>query len=263
MQLYLAVAARAFRRATTYRSAYVAGIITNAFFGALFCFVYQALYANGGAVAGLSLHDAISYAWATQALISIGAAWVTANEIALSIRTGDVVTDLMRPWSFFLYWLSRSVGERLYNLLVRGSITYLIGVLYFGARVPGPADLLAFVPAIGLALLISFAFSFIVNLSAFWLLDNTGVTLLASLVLSFFSGFLLPLAFFPPALQAVAYALPFQAITSTPARILLGQLPPAELPGALLLQLVWAVALCALALAAQALALRKVVVQGG
>lgn len=263
MQLYLAIAARAFRRATTYRAAYVAGILTNAFFGALISFVYQALYANGGTVAGLTLNDAISYSWTTQALISIGAGWLISHEIALSIRTGDVVTDLMRPWSFFLYWLSRSVGERFYNLLFRGSLTYLIGVLYFGARVPSPADLLAFTPAIALALLVSFGFSFIVQLSAFWMLDNTGVTMLANLVMTFFSGFLLPLAFFPPVLQAIAWALPFQAITALPAQIFLGQIPPADIPATLLIQLAWALALTALGLAIQAAAMRKVVVQGG
>jgi len=263
MSLYLAVAARAFRRATTYRSAYVAGILTNAFFGALVSFVYRALYTSGAGVAGLSEHDAISYAWATQAMISIGGGWLISHEIGGSIRTGDVVTDLMRPWSFFLYWLSRSVGERLYNLLVRGSLTYLIGVLYFGARVPGPADLIAFAASVALALLVSFSFSFIVQLSAFWLLDNTGVSLLANVVLTFFSGFIMPIAFFPPALAAVARALPFQAITGLPAQVLLGQIAPADLPATLLLQLGWAVALGALGLAAQAAALRKVVVQGG
>jgi ABC-2 type transport system permease protein len=69
MQLYLAIAVRAFRRATTYRSAYVAGILTNAFFGALISFVYQAVYQSSGVVAGFSLNDAISYTWATQSLI--------------------------------------------------------------------------------------------------------------------------------------------------------------------------------------------------
>lgn len=263
MRLYLAIAVRAFRRATAYRSAYLAGIITNAFFGALVCYVYQALYGAGGAVAGLSLHDVISYAWVTQALISVGAGWITSTEISSSIYTGDVVTDLYRPWSFYLYWLSRSLGERVFNLLFRGSLTYLIGVLYFGARVPGAGDLLAFAPAIGLALLISFSFSFMVNLTAFWLVDSTGVILMANVLLSFFSGFLLPLAFFPPALQAVARALPFQAITALPAQIFLGQIQGPALAGALMLQLAWAVALTALALAVQAAAMRKVVLQGG
>jgi ABC-2 type transport system permease protein len=136
-------------------------------------------------------------------------------------------------------------------------------VLYFGARVPAPAELLAFLPAIGLALIISFAFSFCVNLSAFWLLDNSGVAMLANIILGFFSGFLLPLAFFPPVLQAVARALPFQAITALPVQIFLGQIGPADLAATLLLQLAWAVALVALGLAIQAAAMRKVVIQGG
>jgi ABC-2 type transport system permease protein len=263
LRLYLAIAVKAFRRATAYRAAYVAGILTNAFFGALICSVYQALYAAGGTVAGYSLHDLISYSWATQALITVGAAWIGSTEISLSIRTGDVVTDLTRPWSFFLSWLSRSLGERLFNLLLRGGLTYLIGVLYFGARVPAPADLLAFAPAVLVAMVSSFAISFCVNLAAFWLLDITGVILLLNVLISFFSGFLLPIAFFPPALQAVAYALPFHTITSVPVQIFLGRTGGAALAGALVVQLAWAVALTAVALAAQSLAMRKVVVQGG
>jgi ABC-2 type transport system permease protein len=263
MGLYLTVAVKAFRRATAYRSAYVAGILTNAFFGALVCYVYQAVYAAGGAVAGYTLEDAISYSWITQSLISIGAGWITSTEIGLSIRTGDVLTDLTRPWSFFLSWMSRSLGERLFNLIFRGSLTYLIGVLYFGARVPSPADLLAFLPAISLALVISFAFSFCVNLAAFWMLDITGLILLANVLLSFFSGFVLPLAFFPPALRAVAYALPFQAVTSLPAEIFLGRLSGGALGPTIALQLLWAIVMVGLALVMQAAAMRKVVIQGG
>lgn len=263
MRLYLAIATRAFRRATTYRSAYIAGILTNAFFGALVCYVYQALYTTGGEVAGLSLQDALSYSWATQAMISIGAGWITSTEIGQSIRSGDVITDLYRPWNFFLYWLSRSLGERGFNLLFRGSLTYLIGVLYFNARLPGPADLLAFLPSIALALLISFAFSFCVNLTAFWLLDSTGVMLLANIMLGFFSGFVLPIAYFPPALQAVTRALPFQTVASMPAQIFLGQLSGPALAETLLVQLIWCVVMIALALAMQTAAMRKIVVQGG
>lgn len=263
MILYLTVAVKAFRRATAYRGAYIGGILTNAFFGALICYVYEAVYASGGAVAGYTLNDLVSYAWVTQSLISVGAAWITSTEISASVRSGDVITDLTRPWSFFLYWMSRSVGERSFNLLFRGSLTYLIGVLYFGARLPAPAELLAFAPAVALAIVSSFAISFCVNLAAFWLLDITGLVLLANVCISFFSGFLLPIAFFPPALQALTYALPFHTLTSVPAQVFLGRIGGPALAAALGVQLAWCVALVAVALAAQGLAMRKVVVQGG
>ena len=55
MRLYYEIALRSFRRATSYRSAYVAGIITNAFFGALLSFVYIGVYGAGGSVGGFTL----------------------------------------------------------------------------------------------------------------------------------------------------------------------------------------------------------------
>jgi ABC-2 type transport system permease protein len=263
MRLYWEIARRSFRRATTYRAAYLAGLITNAFFGALFSFVYLAVYGAAGAtVAGYDVQDAVSYVWITQSLISVGAAWIT-QDLAGSIRTGDVVSDMARPWSFYGYWLSRALGERVFNLLVRGSLTYLIGVLYFGAQIPSLGQLLAFLATILLAILVAFAFNFIVNLTTFWLLDNTGVSVIANIMLSLFSGFLLPLDFFPPWLRLIAGALPFQAITSIPAQVFLGRIGGPEIGAALALQLFWAAALTGLAALVLRAAFRKVVIQGG
>jgi ABC-2 type transport system permease protein len=262
MRLYWEIAVRSFRRATTYRTAYIAGMITNAFFGAIRCFVYVALYANGGSVAGFTLADAISYTWITQALISIGAGWIS-GEIGATIRSGDVVTDLQRPWHFYGYWLSRLAGERVFNLLVRGTLTYALGVVLFSAHVPSFAQLVLFSVAAMLALLVIIAFTFIVNLSAFWLLDNTGVASIANVLIGFFGGFSIPIAFFPAPLAAAAQVLPFQAMSGLPAQVLIGQLQGAAALQALVLQLFWAVVLTLLALWTLDAALRKVVVQGG
>lgn len=263
MRLYYEIARRSFRRATIYRSSYVAGILTNAFFGALRSYMFIVLYGAGGAVAGFTKADAVSYTWVTQALISIGAGWIFSRELTTSIRTGDVITDLSRPWNFYGYWLSQWLGERGFNLLVRGTLTYLIGVLYFGAYVPGPAQWPGIVATLMLALILSFAFSFVVNMSAFWLLDSNGVMMIGNIMLSFFSGFLLPIAFFPAPLAAVARALPFQAITSVPAQVFLGQIAGPALGQALLLQAMWAIALVGLGLFMLRAAMQKVIVQGG
>ena len=262
MRLYWEIAVRSFRRATTYRTAYIAGMITNAFFGAIRCFVYIALYGNGGSVAGFTLDDAISYTWITQALISIGAGWVS-TEIAVTIRSGDVVTDLQRPWHFYGYWLSRLAGERVFNLLVRGTLTYAVGMLLFRAHIPTLDQLVVFAVAVMLALLVIIAFTFIVNVSAFWLIDNGGVGSIANVLVGFFGGFSIPIAFFPKPLANLARMLPFQAMSGLPAQVLIGQLQGTAAFAALALQLFWAVVLTALALLILNAATRKVVVQGG
>src|SRR5689334_4274762 len=102
MRLYYEIALRSFRRITAYRSAMIAGILTNAFFGAIQCFIYAALYQSGSGVAGFTLNDAISYTWITQSLISIGAGWLN-RDLGTSIYSGDVITDLTRPWNFYGY----------------------------------------------------------------------------------------------------------------------------------------------------------------
>ncbi|MGB9752868.1 MAG: ABC transporter permease [Roseiflexus castenholzii] len=264
MRLYYEIAIRSFRRATIYRSAYVAGILTNAFFGVLFSSMYRALYEGRESIAGLTLHDAISYVWLSQALIAIGAGWISWHmELERGIRTGDIVADLARPWNFYAFWLSRVLGERLFNLLVRGSLTYLIGILSFDALIPSIEALAAFTIAVLLSILISAALNFLVNITAFWLIDITGLVLVTNLTMGFFSGFLLPLAFFPPALAVIAQALPFQAITSIPVRTLLGQVRGADLALALTTQVCWAMALTGAALLALRAAMRKIVLQGG
>ena len=262
MRLYYEIARRSFRRAAVYRSAYIFGMLTNAFFGALMTFVYRAIFAGGGAVGGFTVEDAVSYTWVTQSLISIGGGWITA-EIGATIRTGEVVSDMTRPWNFYGYWLSRTVGERLYNLLLRASLTYVIGAAVFGARIPTVANFAAFLLAMTLAMLVSFSLSFMVNLAGFWLVDISGLFSLVNVVLMFFSGFLLPLAFFPPALRSVAAVLPFQAITSIPAEVFLGKIEGVALLPALLLQAFWVVVMAGAGLALQRAAMRKLVVQGG
>jgi ABC-2 type transport system permease protein len=85
----------------------------------------------------------------------------------------------------------------------------------------------------------------------------------ANVLLGFFSGFLLPLAFFPPPLAVLARLLPFQAITGLPAQVFLGQISGAALGWTLLLQLFWALVLSGLAALMLRAAMRKVVIQGG
>jgi ABC-2 type transport system permease protein len=262
MRLYYEVAIRAFRRATTYRMAAVAGLITNAFFGAWLSLTYIAVYQNQTTVAGYNVNQAVSYLWVGQALITIGGAWVT-SDLSRAIRTGDVAVDLMRPWNFYAYWLSQQIGDKLFNFVLRGSFTYLVGILYFNAHIPAISDFSGFLISILFAILVSSAFSFLMNATAFWLIDNSGVITIASIITMLFSGFLIPLAFFPPWLARVAAVLPFQATTSIPVQVFLGRLQGQAFAEAIALQAFWAIALTFLALVVMRTAAQKIVIQGG
>lgn len=261
MRLYLEVARRSFRRHLTYRAATLAGLFTNAVFGVLTASVFSALYRDrGGDVAGFSLAEALTFVWASQSLLAVTAIWGW-WEIAATIKTGDVVADLMKPFSFQGYWLSRDLGRAACQLLTRMVPTFLVGTLVYDLALPrSPVTWFALAPSVLLAVLVSFGWRFVLNVGTFWLLDTRGVHAIAVLTVNFFSGFLLPLSFFPPALRGVADLLPFRAIVMLPIEVLLGQRAVASALG---IQLFWAVALALLAEAVLAVAVRKVVIQGG
>lgn len=63
--------------------------------------------------------------------------------------------------------------------------------------------------------------------------------MLAASVMEFFTGALLPLPFFPEALQPIFYALPFASMQSTPFLIYTGYMRGREALLGLLVQAVW------------------------
>jgi ABC-2 type transport system permease protein len=262
-RLYWEVARRGFRRYATYRAATAAGIFTNTVFGFMRAYVLLAMYASVTRVGGFDTADAMTYVFLGQGAIMAVYLWGW-WDIALTVRNGAVVTDLTRPLDYQLYWLAQDLGRAVYHAVFRGIPPFLLGMLVFDLRLPhSPITWIAFVVSMTLAVCVSFAMRFMMNLSAFWLMDYRGIGALAQAVWTFFSGFVVPVAFFPGALQTVARALPFAAMMETPVEIFLQKQQGAALAGALAFQAVWAVALLALGRALLAAATRKVVIQGG
>ncbi len=263
MRLYIEVARREFQRHLAYRTATLAGLFTNSVFGLIFSAVYIALYRDSGGqreVAGFTVGEALAYVWITQALIMVVAIWGT-WDIALGVRSGEIYADLFKPFNYYAYWLSRDLGRAACFALIRFVPTLLFGAVTFDLALPTDLQTwTGFTAATVLAVVVSFAIRFMLNLSAFWLTDVQGIRSLQLSLLSFLSGFLIPLSFFPPLLLLLAQALPFRAMMMVPVDVLLGHEP---IITALALQASWAVTLSIAALGLLQLALRKVVIQGG
>jgi ABC-2 type transport system permease protein len=228
-------------------------------------FLFIALYAGAGTTlaAGWSVDDAVTFVWVAQAMIMpiyIWGWW----EIALTIRSGDVVSDLSKPFDYYGFWLAQDAGRALFHFLFRFVPTLAIGVLVFDARVlTDPLRWLTFLFSILLAIWVSFGLRFLANISTFWLLDYRGVGLLLMFVNSFFGGFLVPLPYWPDGARAFAEALPFAAMVQAPVDVYLGKASGAALLELLLVQGLWGVVLLAASRLLLGMAVRRVIVQGG
>lgn len=226
-----------------------AGLFTNAFFLFFRAYVLGACTASGP-IGGYGQAEAISYAAVSQALLMVVPQWGVVG-VASNVRTGQVAIDLLRPIDFFGLFLARRLGVSAYYLLVR--MVPLLVVAWVGAVLLPPAWWLlpALVVSVLLGAIIANSLLFLIEISSFWLENETGVRYAVLGLASLLGGLVLPLAFFPPWVQQLSRWLPFEYTLYLPVQIWLGKHAGAELAWTLLAQAAWAVGmvgLCKLAL---------------
>jgi viologen exporter family transport system permease protein len=252
------IAKRGWRRYAAYPWAAAAGIFTNTIFGFLQAYVLLAVYRHRTDVGGYDARDAVTYVWLVQALLMTVYVFGW-TELSQRIRDGSIATDLSRPLDPQRYWLAFDLGRAPYHFIFRGLLPFVVGAVVFRLHYPTPLHAVLFVVSLALAVVVSLGVRFLYNLPAFWLLDIRGVLVIAITVNLFFSGMVVPIAFFPHWLGRVAQALPFASALQTPVDVWLGQSAPWRIP----LQAVWAIVLFLLGRVVLRRATQKLVVQGG
>ena len=257
------LARRGYRRYAAYPAATVAGLFTNTVFGFLRGYILLALYRHRHVVGGYDSSKTLTYVWLTQGLIATIAIWGW-QELGERIHSGDVATDLTRPIDPLRAGLAFDYGRALYHALFRGVPPMLVGALVFDLTAPtNVAVWLAFVVSVAFAVGVSFAWRFLYNTSAFWVVHYRGPAVIAMILANLFSGFIVPLAFFPHWLKAIAYATPFPAMVQMPIDVFVGKAHGAHVLFTLGVQLAWFVGLVLVCRAAFSAGTRKLVVQGG
>ncbi len=262
MRLYLEVARRTYARISTYRSATLAGVFTNTVFGFLLAYILLAVYQQRDEVGGFDAVDAVTFTFVAQGMLMV-LGMFNDTEIADRITTGDVAVDLQRPYDHQAWWAGVSYGKAAYYAVFRGIPPFLAGALVFDLRLPSVGGAAAFVASVVLAVGVAFGWRYLLQLSAFWLLDVRGANQLGWLAAQFLSGSFVPIVFFPAWLEVTARALPFASMLQLPIEIWLGRHRGWELVGVFAVQAAWAIALVLAGRLVMARAVRRVVVQGG
>ncbi|WP_330330648.1 ABC-2 family transporter protein [Streptomyces sp. NBC_00536] len=265
--LYAAIAAGGFRRYATYGTATAAGVFTNTVFGFIVAYTYIALWDQRPGLGGYDQAQALTFVWASQSLLAAGAliGGGFQEEMQERIRTGDIAVDLYRPADLQMWWLAADLGRAAFQLLGRGVVPLVAGALAFRLALPSaPGRWLLFLLSVLLGLVVSFALRFLLGLCAFWLLDGSGINMVATLVSILFSGMLLPLTVFPGGFGEVVRMLPWSAMLQVPLDVLMGKHAGAGgTARALAFQAGWAGVLLGVGRLLQSAATRRVVVQGG
>jgi ABC-2 type transport system permease protein len=264
MRMYAALAAAGFRRYATYRQATLAAISTNSVFGFLRCSVLLAVTASAGSVAGYDSRRLATYVWLGQGLIGTVQIWAP-PEFAERIRTGDVITDLLRPVPAMAQQLAADLGRCGYALLTRFGGPLLVGLLAFDLYPPArPATYPMFALSVLLATLVSFGCRFMINAAAYWLLDVRGPQAAWTIASTALSGLAFPIWYLPdPVAWALVLGTPLPSLIQLPLDVIVEHGSPARQLELLAIQAGWATALIAGGRWMQRLGERRLVIQGG
>lgn len=267
MRAYVSVFKLRLKNGLQYRTAALAGIATQFFWGFVIIMVFEAFYSNTAVQTPISLSQLITYVWLQQAFLAFVMLWFRDNELFQLITTGNIAYELCRPNGIYGLWYAKLLAQRLASALLRS--LPILAVAFFlpqPYRMPLPSDSAAFVLfiiALLLGLLMIVTLSMLMYISVFVTLSPAGSLLMFGVIGEFLAGMVIPVPLMPSWLQNIVYVLPFRWTADFPFRVYSGHISKEEALIGIGIQLVWFVALLSLGRFAMAKALNKVVVQGG
>jgi ABC-2 type transport system permease protein len=259
-----AIAASGFRRFSTYRQATIAALVTNIMFGFLRCYVLLAVAAVSPHVAGYDATQLVGYVWAGQGLLGVVAMWGW-TDLSDRIRSGDVVTDLLRPIDPVVSYLAADLGRAGHAMIFRFFPAMAVGAIFFHIYLPrDPVTYPLFLVSTLLAVVICFFCRYLVNAAAFWLLDIRGVNLAWLFMSGLMGGLYFPIRFLPDWIAALLwFGTPGPSLFQAPMDILVERDAVPIRFAILGVQLIWVALMWWACQATQRRAERKLVIQGG
>jgi ABC-2 type transport system permease protein len=215
MRAYVPVARATYMIGIVYRFGFLFNILGNLVYLGVAYYLWKSIYKHADTIRGLTFNETFIYVALGSAifvLLKTYADWI----IHYEIREGAIATYLTKPIDYQIYALFSNFGAMLMNLTAVTIPTALVLLFIFKVRILFGPGLFLFPISLLLAFLISFSIDYFIGIAGFYSESVWGLSITKEIIVTVFSGALIPLPFFPDAIQRVLYWLPFQAIYHTP-----------------------------------------------
>lgn len=183
-------------------------------------YFWQAVFRNQTTFNGYTFSQIITYYFLVRVTYNRTTAFSAAT-VSKLIRSGDITKYLVRPYDFTIYYTCQFFTRA--TLWTFGNlITIFIFSLYFARYLIIPQSLLSwtlFFIVFVFNGLLSIAINLNIGYIAFWIGEITHLKLVSSIVITIFSGGLIPLTFFPSWFQQLSWFLPFRFLVQFPTDI--------------------------------------------
>jgi len=248
-----------------YRTAALAGISTQFFWGIMNILIYQAFYNNTNT--SMTLESLITYVWLNQAFMGLIYFFSVDKDMIRQIKNGDIAYEIVRPYNPYLWWFFKSLATKYATTLLRFSPIIIIPLFLphpFNLALPYSAfNFILFVICLFLGSLIVTAIHLIIQAFAFYTVNDEGVSRLIIIIAEFLSGFIIPIPLFPIWLQNLVYFLPFRLVGDLSFRVYSNNITVNEALLNISFQVIWISILVFIGYKITTKALNKMHIQGG
>lgn len=249
-----------------YRASALAGMVTQVFWGFMLLMIFEAFYKSGPAQ-DFSYTSLASYIWLKQAFFSFFTIYADDPELGNIIMSGNVAYELLRPYSMFSFWFSKSIGTRLSLGLLSAPLVLVISLI-----LPAPYNLslpenftafVLFAISLILGVLLITSIVMMAYLSMFKTHNKAGTFILFAIIMDLLGGHYIPIPLIPKWLQTISNLLPFRYASDLPFRIYTGDIVGNEMIFGILIEIFWIVSLFMLGSYFMRRVTRKVAIFGG
>ena len=267
MKPYLALFNIRFSNSLQYRSAAIAGIVTQFAWGFMYILAFFAFYESNPAAFPMTFEQTVSYIWIQQAFMALFFIWFFEMSIFEQIESGNVAYELVRPIDLYNKWFVSTAANRLARAALRCSPILIIAFLLphpFRLVLPNdPLQLVMFFISIILTLGVVVSLGMLIYISAFYTINSAGTRIVVAVSGDFLSGGMIPIPFFPDVIRNIVELSPFGAMQNIPLLIFGGYLTGDALTRGISIQVFWLVVLVILGKFLMQNAAKRVVIQGG
>ena len=267
-QIYLPFALNELKTSLSYKGAFYLFIFISTFSSFISYFLWMAIYGSSDkpVLGGLTRDEMVLYIFMTYVTSSVVMISI-ADWVSDDVVKGTVAMNLIKPIDYRMSLITRAMGTMLYRFLAP-SVFIWIGVEFYkvfalGGQVTSIKNIILYLLSSIMSFFIYVLFDFCVGMIAFFTSYVFGLLMVKDALLRFLTGQLIPLSFFPEAVQRIFDFLPFSSMIYTPVMIYLGKYSDSELVFVLARQLVWIVLLYALGSVIWQRVTRRLEVLGG
>ena len=266
MKAYIIIFKIKFLSSIKYKTSVIFAILTQIIWGLMNIFLFNMFYKVQNN-AQLTFESTRAYLWFEGIFLPLFALWMIDEGIVKSIINGDYCYELAKPIDVYWVWFFRNISLRLSKFIVR-SLPVLVLAMFLPSKYNLPKIgsykfFPFFILSTILATILLVALSMLIYILTCKFLSYGGIKSLAGTIVSFLSGGVVPLPFFPKALKMLLSFTPFPYIQNTVIKIYLGGISIFEVLFNIFMQVLWITIIVLLGLYFKNKTFEKVVVQGG